>query len=406
MSTRSTLKNRRIIFLVPLGRIAPSGVRRVQDYMPYLTRGGWKCKIFSFDSPLIYRIKQHGFKFVQSAKKLAFSSNVNWLIKLPLLAFGVLIALLGSIAVLLIKLIAAAYRIYVYISISLNSLFSDVVFLQQVTPPEWFSNLLAKSKTKIVFDIDDAVFLIRPDQTIAVLRAAAVASAGSHYNQEFCSSYCNKVIFLPTPVPLDKFLVAEKSVKNPNDNFFNIGWVGSPSTAKYLDIIAVPFLKLVSRYPSRLMLTIVGLGPANHLLPDILVNNEHVKIIPWVEPDLVPELVATFDLGIMPLHNTEWEKGKCGLKALEYMAAGIPVVCSGVGENNYIVNDGNNGCLANSPSEWETKIEMLMNDRELRIKLGQAGRKTIQERYSTQQCFEILSAHILEPLVFAKDTSI
>jgi glycosyltransferase involved in cell wall biosynthesis len=318
---------------------------------------------------------------------------------------AVIFSIFGALCLLLIKLLSLWYRIYVLITLLYKAISTDVVFLQQVTPPIWFTKILLLFNSKIVFDIDDAVFLIKPSQTIAVLRAAEVAAPGSHYNQEFCLSYCKKVIFLPTPVPLDRFIIAEKSAKNSKENTFRIGWVGSPSTAKYLDIIAEPFRNLVTRYPNRLKLIVVGLGQSTHLLPDILKNNEHIEIIPWVEPDRVPEVVATFDIGIMPLHDTEWEQGKCGLKALEYMAAGIPAICSGVGENNYIVTDGINGYIANTSAEWETKIEALINDPELRFKLGQAGKKTIQERYSTEHCFEILLTNILEPLVSSKGKS-
>ena len=184
------------------------------------------------------------------------------------------------------------------------------------------------------------------------------------------------------------------------NNLFRIGWVGSPTTAKYLDVIVNPLCNLISRYPSCLQLVIVGLGPQTHLIPDI--DRDSLEIIPWVEPDKVPQLVASFDIGIMPLHDSEWEKGKCGLKALEYMAAGIPALCSGVGENNFIINDGENGFIANTPEEWETKIDMLMRNPDLRSSIGLAGQQTISRCYSTKCCFDILLTQVLEPLALSK----
>lgn len=401
----NSFKNRRIVFLIPLGRIAPSGVRRVQDYKPYLTNAGWKYDIISYDSPLVYRIKQYGAKYKQSVKKFAVKkfavkSNSKYLLCVPIMIFGLIILILGLLAVTILNLLSICFRTVALISLYFKSFISDVIFIQQVTPPVWFNKILITSNQNIVYDIDDALFHIKPSQTISILTVAKVAVPGSHYNQKFCQSYCGKVVFLPTPVPLDKFKNQETLLEKSKDNFIRIGWVGSPSTAKYLDIISEPFRKLVSRYPDRLRLVIVGLGPTAHFLPDM--NCEHIEIIPWIEPDVVPEVVASFHIGIMPLHNTEWEKGKCGLKALEYMAAGIPVVCSGVGENNYIIRDGSNGFIANTTAEWEDKIELLMNDPKLRLRLGQEGKKTIQERYSTKKCFEILLNNVLEPLVITR----
>ena len=106
-----------------------------------------------------------------------------------------------------------------------------------------------------------------------------------------------------------------------------------------------------------------------------------IKGLPWRKETEIQDL-CSFDIGIMPLPNNEWAKGKCGLKGLQYMALGIPTIMSAVGVNNDIIQDGENGFLSKNNEEFETKLELLINSKKLRLELGINGKKTVQQKYS------------------------
>ena len=115
---------------------------------------------------------------------------------------------------------------------------------------------------------------------------------------------------------------------------------------------------------------------------ELYINEElDIKGIPW-SSEIEIDTLASFDIGIMPLPNDEWVKGKCGLKGLSYMSLEVPTIMSAVGINTEIITDGINGYLANTDEEWVNKISQLIDSFELRRRLGIAGRKTVEEKYS------------------------
>ena len=118
---------------------------------------------------------------------------------------------------------------------------------------------------------------------------------------------------------------------------------------------------------------------------DVAVDGVPVTNVPWSLAEEV-SLFNTCDIGVYPLTDDEWSKGKCGFKAIQFMACGVPVVASAVGENVAIIDDGVNGFLATTDAEWESKLLRLLTDAQLRARIAEAGRRTVEERYSLRVC--------------------
>jgi glycosyltransferase involved in cell wall biosynthesis len=160
-----------------------------------------------------------------------------------------------------------------------------------------------------------------------------------------------------------------------------IGWIGSPSTAHYLDIVTPVLQKLASSYTFRA----VAIGAR----PDQVAGTPFVSV-PWAVATEVEEL-GQIDIGIMPLVDSPWERGKCGYKLIQYMALGIPVVASPVGVNRQIVEEGSNGYLASDEDSWSRGLACLLESGDLRSKLGARGREIVEARYTLQVQAPILS---------------
>jgi len=154
-----------------------------------------------------------------------------------------------------------------------------------------------------------------------------------------------------------------------------VGWIGSPTTAAYVRGLANVFRRVRDRHP--FVLRVSGAGEPLEL-PGLEIEQP-----PWTLESEV-RLFNTCDIGVYPLADDEWSKGKCGFKAIEFMACGVPVVAAAVGVNREIIEDGVNGFLASTEDEWVDKLGRLLTSRELRQRFGEAGRRTIETRYSLQ----------------------
>lgn len=156
-----------------------------------------------------------------------------------------------------------------------------------------------------------------------------------------------------------------------------IGWIGSPSTQKYILDIKEALYTVCEHHSVRLLL--VG---ATQDIVDELPGIE-VEVVPWSEDSEV-RLIQQMDVGIMPLPDGPWEKGKCGYKLIQYMASSVPVIASPVGVNVEIINDSNCGYLANDTAQWSKTLDMLLSSRYQREKFGKEGRRAVEENYSLQ----------------------
>ncbi|MDR7420164.1 MAG: glycosyltransferase family 4 protein [Armatimonadota bacterium] len=250
--------------------------------------------------------------------------------------------------------------------------------------PAAFERLLTLLGISYVVDYDDAIFhrydahpagpvrALLGRKIDVVMRSASVVMAGNRYLAERARrAGARHVALVPTVVDVERY--QPPAVSAP-DRPFLIGWIGSPSTVHYLEGI-VPALRAVCR-EGKAAVRLIGTsldGAAG--LP--------VESRPWIEDREVDELGA-FDVGIMPLHDGPWERGKCGYKLIQYMACGRPVVASPVGANLDIVTHGEHGLFASTVDEWIDALDTLRRDANLREHMGRAGRRRVVEQYSLQ----------------------
>lgn len=198
-------------------------------------------------------------------------------------------------------------------------------------------------------------------------RGAKFVTVGNKWYFEEIKS--GNLVYLPTVVDIEKYKCAEHTPKDT----VTIVWIGSPSTAKYLEIIRQPLEGLRRKY--RFKLRIIG--------ADIKFDFIETEFLKW-SGDKESEWLAECDIGIMPLQDSYFEKGKCGFKLIQYMAAGLPAVASSSPANNEIIDAGQTGYIAETTKEWECYLEVLLTDRSLREQIGKNARKKVERQYCYQ----------------------
>jgi len=201
-------------------------------------------------------------------------------------------------------------------------------------------------------------------------RAHLVVAGNDYLANRALQAGATRVEYLPTVVDMQRYHPSTENDKG----LFTIGWIGSPSTAKYLLPLETALADVCS--DSKTQLILVGSG-------ELKLGGTPVIIRPWSEKTEVSD-IQEFDVGIMPLDDTPWERGKCGFKLIQYMACGIPVVASPVGVNRQIVDPGVNGFLASSTDEWIHALSDLRDNREKCRNMGDSARKSVEIKYSLQ----------------------
>lgn len=257
--------------------------------------------------------------------------------------------------------------------------------------PAVLERWLAWRGCRMVVDYDDALFHqydAHPNPWVrrllgrkiaTVMRLAHTVVAGNAYLADYARrAGAARVAVIPTVIDLARYPVKDAASA---PGVFIIGWIGSPSTARYLRDIA-PALAQVCR-DGRARVRLVGSGPVE--LPGV-----PVEVIPWREETEVDE-IRGFDVGIMPLPDEPWARGKCGFKLIQYMACGLPVVASPVGVNAEIVEDGTNGFLARDGRAWVAALERLKGDAGLCERFGTAGRRKVEGAY----CLGVTGARVV-----------
>lgn len=262
-------------------------------------------------------------------------------------------------------------------------IFREAYFLGNIK----IEKAIRKRVAKIVYDFDDAIWipnvseankrfawLKNYDKTEKIIALSDMVFVGNKYLSEYAKKYTDneRVKIVPTTIDIHQYkpsnTINEKSKK------ICIGWSGSMTTIQHFKF-AVNFLKSIKeKYGDDIEIKLIG---------DKTYENKELKVeaFAWNKQTEIEDL-NSFDIGIMPLPDDKWAKGKCGLKGLQYMALEIPTIMSPVGVNTEIIQDGENGFLAESDDEWIDKISRLIESEELRKKLGKAGRKTVVEKYS------------------------
>ncbi|MFA0031226.1 glycosyltransferase family 4 protein [Vibrio sp. 10N.261.49.A12] len=271
----------------------------------------------------------------------------------------------------------------------------DVVWIEyELIPyfPPWFERLLKLIGVKFVVDYDDAIFhnydlssnsLIRTllgDKIDRVMEYATAVVVGNDYLADRARvAGAKSIVTIPTVIDLRRY---PKMPVYKNDNLV-IGWIGSPATQNYIVRFNSVFSELSKKHDFTLRLVGASKDIVEHLI-DI-----NVEVLSWKEDSEV-DYIRSFDIGIMPLNDGPWEKGKCGYKLIQYMACSVPVVASPVGINSTIVADNNCGLLANTHSQFVSSLDNLLRDEKQRSTMGKAGRKAVEEHYSVQAQLDVL----------------
>jgi glycosyltransferase involved in cell wall biosynthesis len=247
--------------------------------------------------------------------------------------------------------------------------------------PALAERILAWSGVPYVFDFDDAVwiryvspansylsYLRFPGKTAGLCRRARHVMAGNRYLRDYALHFNPSVSTVPTTIDTDKYRPLPARVPARPV----IGWTGSYSSEQYLEVVRPVLEGLRRRFEFRIV--VIGGG-------SFRADGVEFEHRPWRSATETEDL-ADIDIGLMPLPDTDWERGKCGLKALQYMALGIPVVASPVGVNADIVVEGESGFLARTGDDWARALERLLTDSDLRRRLGGEGRATVERSYS------------------------
>jgi glycosyltransferase involved in cell wall biosynthesis len=273
-----------------------------------------------------------------------------------------------------------------------SSRFDLILLYREMFPigPAFVERLLAaRRRPPMVFDFDDAISLRsvsdanqliaalkQPGKVSSIIRHSDHVIAGNDYLADYARRFNPAVTMIPTCVDTDRFVPAAEAVESETpaaSRELVVGWIGSPTTALYIRGLASVLRRVRERH--SFVLRVSGTGEPL-TIPGVDVDNR-----PWSLQGEV-ELFNGCDVGVYPLVDDEWSKGKCGFKAIQFMACGVPVIAAAVGVNRTIVRDGTNGFLASTEDEWVEKLSRLLSDAALRRRFAIAGRRTVEEGYS------------------------
>lgn len=343
---------------------------RIAQYLPYLRDAGFDVTISSFYTPeffqVVYRRGHYG-------KKAALFLVHAWRRFQELFSVG---------------------------QYDLVWLYREAIPLG----PPIVESLIARRGIPIVYDFDDAIFLsnvseanraisfLKNTSRVArILRHSRRVVVGNEFLAHYARQFSNAVTVIPTAVDTTRFQPQVRVPEDPGRRLV-VGWIGSPTTFPYLEALAGVLREVAAVHPFTLKVSGAG-RPVR--FPGLTVEE-----VPWALADEV-RLFNTLDIGVYPLTDDDWARGKCGFKAIQCMACGVPVVAAAVGVNREIIEDGVNSFLASTPAEWVAKLGRLLTDSGLRARMATAGRATIEQRYSLKvtapQIAAVLAAALHRP---------
>lgn len=341
-----------VLFLTRYPVEGASSRYRVFQYLPHLEAMGIDCEVQSFMDPSFYRLSQQ--KGRTAAKVLA-----------------TLRATLRRLTAL------SRWRRF------------DLLYLQrELLPfgPPLIERWLKRRGAVLLFDYDDALFIGKPSRytpiaswlrspgkTRELLSLADLVIAGNGWLAAQAIDAGGRAVVVEVAEDVERYRPRNDMSA---DAVVTIGWLGSPSTSKYLQLIAGPLVRVAARHPD-VRFEIVGGGGVE--MPGVS----------WHETDWSRtaeiEALQRFDIGLMPLPREEWSLGKSGGKARTYMAAGVVPVCQAIGYNLELIRSGETGFLCDGESDWEETLEKLLTDGNLRRRIGAAAREEVRKRFDPQQ---------------------
>ncbi|MBN3038359.1 MAG: glycosyltransferase family 4 protein [Candidatus Omnitrophica bacterium] len=344
----------KVLFIVPYPKEGPSYRYRVEQFIPFLEQNGVKCRVSSFMSSDFYN-------YLYRQKKRDTLKLLYYFLQ-------------GTARRVLDLFRAEA---------------ADLIFVHleafPIGPPvlEW---LWTRLKKPIVFDLDDAIFMKKkvgsnnrlvnflkyPAKIPGIIKLSSQVTVCNDYLKQYAAQYIpeDRIHVIPTSIDIGQFGIKKDLAKGDP---LTIGWIGSHTTAPYLDLLRGVFEALSKKYD--FVLKIVGAG-RDFQIPGVKIINREWNLGRDVEE------FQSLDIGVYPLPSDEWIKGKTGFKTCQYLSVGVPCVVSNLGRNREIIQDGVNGFLALDEQEWVNKLSLLIEDKDMRKRFAQAGRKTVRERFS------------------------
>ncbi len=353
------MKKKRILYLVPhrAGR-SPGQRFRCEHFIPSLIESGFEI---NYSNILSAWDDKH------------FYSHRNYLIKLFIVAKSFIKRIKD---IVIVKRYDAVF------------IYREAYMLGTV----FFERIIKRLGVPIIFDFDDSIWLNdtsqgnkelkwmkRPSKTADICKLATAVIVGNSYLADYAKQYNKNVTIIPTTIDTDYHKPQQASI-NIKETPVNIGWTGTRTTLKHLTTIRPVLIKLKEKYGNKIQICVIAdIAPT---LKDIDIN-----FVKWSFEKEIEQL-SQFDIGVMPLPDNQWTRGKCGFKGLQYMALEIPSVMSPVGVNNDIIVNGDNGFLPTTKQDWIEILSMLIENRELRTKIGKAGRETVIEKFSVKNNIE------------------
>jgi glycosyltransferase involved in cell wall biosynthesis len=272
-------------------------------------------------------------------------------------------------------------RLQYYFDILWNIPRVDIIYIhKKIFRSIPFNFFLLTGKT-MVFDFDDAIYCYDKDRNDInyILTNVHQVVVADECLAVYARQYNKRVEIIPTPLESTHKTIDDRAI----GDILKIAWIGRPGNHHYLSTIAEVF-KQLKEYPRKIELYVVSGEPFQFKNADLPVIN-----VPWSEV-AEEEVLHSIDIGIVPLTDDEWSRGKCPYKVLLYMSHGIPVIASPVGAKATLIKNGINGLLASSHEQWIDSIRLLCEDRTLRRKIGTAGYETFLKDYS----YEVVSARL------------
>ena len=259
----------------------------------------------------------------------------------------------------------------------------DVVCIQRRLLSPFEFCLIRKKSSKVLFDLDDAVMyrssssprphsLSRRLKFRWMVKGSDVVTVGNRFLEDQVLKVDRKKKVFVIPTSIDMNLYPQKKKISHSEEIV-LGWIGTKGNLKYLRKLDPVFETIRQRFP-RVKLKIVS---------NEFYDSSHLPVVKklWKLEDENEDLIS-FDIGLMPLDDDLWSRGKCGLKIIQYLSVGVPVVCTPVGINPDIVQDGENGFWATSHQEWVDRLSDLIQNPDLRLQMGLKGIETVEREYS------------------------
>jgi glycosyltransferase involved in cell wall biosynthesis len=243
-------------------------------------------------------------------------------------------------------------------------------------------------RKKIIYDFDDAIwlpvisdgnkkfaFLKSYSKFSKIIKLSDVVIAGNEYLADYARQFNSNVHIIPSCIDLD-LNIPNRQKQNENDKIC-IGWSGSETTLAHLLLIKDVLVSIQKKYGDQVYFKVISSRN------DFEIPGVNIKSVKWQKETEAEEL-DEFDIGIMPLPDNDWSKGKCSMKGIQYMGLAIPAVMSNIGMNKEVIEHNINGMLADTESDWIQALSSLIENEEMRRKLGDAGRQTVEKKYSIQ----------------------